>query len=61
MIRCLFVVLLISASFAVAQSPVMSRVSVQGNKFVTSDGKTIVFRGLDTSDPDKLASEDMGI
>ncbi len=31
-----------------------SRVSVQGNHFVTADGKTIVFRGLDSSDPDKL-------
>jgi endoglucanase len=31
-----------------------SRVSVQGNRFVTADGKTIVFRGLDSSDPDKL-------
>lgn len=32
----------------------LSRVSVQGNHFVTADGKTIVFRGIDTSDPDKL-------
>jgi hypothetical protein len=31
-----------------------SRISVQGNHFVTADGKTIVFRGLDASDPDKL-------
>ena len=30
------------------------RISVQGNHFVTADGKTIIFRGLDTSDPDKL-------
>jgi hypothetical protein len=29
-------------------------ISVQGNHFVTADGKTIVFRGLDASDPDKL-------
>src|ERR1039458_5012186 len=36
---------------AFAQS---SRVSVKGNHFVTADGQTIVFRGLDTSDPDKL-------
>jgi hypothetical protein len=27
---------------------------VKGNAFVTSDGKPVVFRGLDTSDPDKL-------
>ena len=33
-----------------------SLVTVKGNKFVTADGKTIVFKGLDTSDPDKLAT-----
>jgi hypothetical protein len=32
-------------------------VSVKGNKFVTGNRKTIVFRGLDTSDPDKLERE----
>jgi aryl-phospho-beta-D-glucosidase BglC (GH1 family) len=32
----------------------LSRVSVKGNQFVTADGKPIVFRGLDASDPDKL-------
>jgi hypothetical protein len=30
---------------------------VSGNKFITADGKTIVFQGLDTSDPDKLSRE----
>ena len=33
------------------------RVSVKGNKFVTARGNPIVFRGLNTSDPDKLESE----
>jgi hypothetical protein len=32
----------------------LSRVTVKSNRFVTADGKTIVFRGLDASDPDKL-------
>jgi hypothetical protein len=32
----------------------LSRVGVKGNQFVTADGKPIVFRGLDTSDPEKL-------
>ncbi|HEY5918630.1 MAG TPA: cellulase family glycosylhydrolase, partial [Chryseolinea sp.] len=41
----------------IAQTPPLSRISVSGNKFVTADGKTIVFRGLDTSDPDKLSRE----
>lgn len=31
-----------------------AKISVKGNSFVTSDGESIVFRGLDTSDPDKL-------
>jgi hypothetical protein len=31
-----------------------AHVGVQGNHFITADGKTIIFRGLDTSDPDKL-------
>lgn len=37
-----------------SQAPDLNRIKVQGNKFVTADGKTIVFRGLNTSDPDKL-------
>lgn len=35
----------------------LSQVSVKGNKFVTANGKPIVFRGLNTSDPDKLEKE----
>jgi endoglucanase len=35
----------------------LSRVTVKGNQFVTANGKPIIFRGLDTSDPDKLARE----
>ncbi len=31
-----------------------AQVKVQGNRFITADGKTIIFRGLDASDPDKL-------
>jgi endoglucanase len=32
-------------------------ISVKGNKFVTSQGDTIMFRGLATSDPDKLEAQ----
>jgi endoglucanase len=46
---CLFAGLL-----AAQAADQLSRVSVKGNQFVTGDGKPIVFRGLDTSDPDKL-------
>ena len=34
-------------------------IHVQGNSFVNSIGDTIVFRGLNTSDPDKLEKEGM--
>ncbi len=35
----------------------LSRISVKGNKFVTADGRPIIFRGLDTSDPNKLVKD----
>lgn len=35
----------------------LSKISVKGNSFVTFEGKPIVFRGLDTSDPDKLEKD----
>lgn len=35
----------------------LSRIRVQGNRFVTEEGRPIVLRGLDTSDPDKLERE----
>ena len=35
----------------------LSRIIVKGNQFVNETGQAIVFRGLNTSDPDKLAAE----
>jgi hypothetical protein len=32
----------------------LSRISVDGNKFVNESGEAVVFRGFNTSDPDKL-------
>ena len=32
----------------------LSLIKVEGNKFVNSDGKTILFRGISISDPDKV-------
>jgi aryl-phospho-beta-D-glucosidase BglC (GH1 family) len=53
-----YVVGLLFISFtALAQTNTLTRVSVNGNKFQTADGKTIIFRGLNTSDPDKLSRE----
>src|ERR1035438_8892353 len=52
--RKIALVLLCTALFRSGVSAAPSRVSVKDNHFVTADGQTIVFRGLDTSDPDKL-------
>ena len=35
----------------------LSSIQVKGNQFVDEAGQTMVFRGLNTSDPDKLATE----
>lgn len=37
-----------------SQTKQLSKISVSGNKFISEDGKTFVFRGLNASDPDKL-------
>ena len=36
----------------------LSLIRVQGNAFVNAQGETVVFRGLNTSDPDKLAKNE---
>ena len=46
--------LLLASTYAFAQTTSLSKISVKGNQFVTEDGETIVFRGVNTSDPDKL-------
>ena len=51
-------VLLCAVLSATGVNAELSRVSVKGNHFVTADGKTVIFRGLDTSDPDKLERND---
>lgn len=48
----LCVLLAVLSATAFAQLP---RVTVEGNHFVDASGKTIVFRGLCLSDPDKLS------
>ncbi|HSB93009.1 MAG TPA: hypothetical protein VLC28_07835, partial [Flavitalea sp.] len=48
----------LSSISAEAQSvSTLPAVSAKGNRFVTNDGKPIIFRGLDASDPDKLAKQ----
>lgn len=48
----LFVGLVLSTYAQTSVAPGLIR--VEGNKFVTADGEPLVFRGLNTSDPDKL-------
>lgn len=45
--------ILIMGFFSYGQNT-LSRISVEGNKFVDTSGKQLVFRGLNASDPDKL-------
>ncbi len=54
-ILCILLFALISAKAQTTNR--LSQISVKGNKFVTTDGKVIIFRGLDASDPDKLAKD----
>ncbi len=53
----IFGLIFLTNSRSTAQSNQLSRIQVQGNQFVDESGQTIVFRGLNTSDPDKLAAE----
>ncbi|HMP81779.1 MAG TPA: cellulase family glycosylhydrolase [Verrucomicrobiota bacterium] len=45
---------LIYAMTCTVALPEPARVSVHGNRFVTNNGTAIVFRGINSSDPDKL-------
>jgi endoglucanase len=41
----------------VVEKLVLTKISVKGNTFITSEGTQMVFRGLNTSDPDKLEKD----
>lgn len=56
-IKVVMVLMLLIAINLVGAQNTLSRISVSGNDFVTQDGKTIIFRGLNTSDPDKLEEQ----
>ena len=51
-----FLLLLIAVSASV-RAQELSRISVEGNKFVNESGETIVFKGLNIADPDRLVKE----
>ena len=44
-------------AITVAESQTIQRIQVKGNKFLNEKGDTLVFRGLNTSDPDKLTND----
>jgi hypothetical protein len=50
-------VLIAVTNWQILAQDTLSRVRVKGNAFVNAKDESIVFRGLDTSDPDKLARE----
>ena len=68
-LKNLCVLLLLATAFVVVQScedatskketanTRLPRISVEGNTFVLPDGKPVVFRGYNTSDPDKLEKD----
>src|SRR5829696_1165242 len=51
-----WILLSLSATSIAQPSAALAQVTVSGNKFM-ADGKVIIFRGLDASDPDKLAKQ----
>lgn len=50
----LITLLCLWATLTNAQSPKVELIKVSGNKFVDASGNTLIFRGLNISDPDKL-------
>lgn len=53
----LALVMVTSVAFGQPATTALSQISVKRNKFVTADGNEIIFRGVNTSDPDKLDRE----
>lgn len=47
---------ILSINFGFSQNN-LARIAVKANNFITETGETIVFRGLNTSDPDKLETQ----
>jgi endoglucanase len=56
MIRQIFLPVVLMLTIA-TNGQSIQRVRVSGNKFINEKGDTMIFRGLNTSDPDKLLTE----
>ncbi|MFY0685711.1 MAG: cellulase family glycosylhydrolase [Cyclobacteriaceae bacterium] len=52
-----FISVLCLLGFVILVNAQLSRIGVKGNQFVDEQGKTVVFRGLNISDPDKLEKQ----
>ena len=55
-LKLTFITFCLFSSFCFSQSE-LNRISVNENDFVINNNETIVFRGLNTSDPDKLEAQ----
>ena len=51
-----FAALVIICSVSVDAQKTLSKISVSGNQFVKEDGSKFIFRGLNTSDPERLSA-----
>jgi hypothetical protein len=57
MIFTLISILLLTTGLNAQPTSPLSRIVVRGNQFTDEAGKVFIFRGLNTSDPDKLAKD----
>ncbi|GLR16758.1 glycoside hydrolase family 5 protein [Portibacter lacus] len=55
--RLLFLFIVLTFNFSALQSQDLPWIKVDGNRFVTENNETIVFKALDASDPDKLEKQ----
>lgn len=55
--KSIIIFIFVAASAMAYSQDELSRISVKGSDFVTEEGKTIIFRGMSTSDPDKLEKD----
>ncbi|TCO11048.1 glycoside hydrolase family 5 protein [Natronoflexus pectinivorans] len=52
-----FLLFCLSTTIKTEASGSLPRISVEGNRFVTPDGETIIFQGVNFADPDRLVKE----
>ncbi|MBK8946758.1 MAG: cellulase family glycosylhydrolase [Ignavibacteriae bacterium] len=55
----LITILLFHSNISAQMEKQISQIKVEGKNFINEQGNTIIFRGVSTSDPDKLQNENM--